>query len=192
MGLLEELDNRGIGVSLAPSATTEGVECRSQSGEGSTASSSPAVSKQRCRSRQGKRVVLMPLPKIVRDLACLPGMVGIDHFDEAVANYSVHLRSKKWCRPIFDWSIYALVVNAWRLHQKVTVRKENMLDFTRKLTMRMLLRCTTSHRRAALTGLDAACVEERVRTKASSATYRCTQNPWVHFTPKSIGMRLLG
>lgn len=98
--------------------------------------SAQPISSKTCWSRKDKREVSVPLPKIVREYN--QAMGGVDLFDEAVAAYRVHLRSKKWWRPLLNWGINASAVNAWRLRQKITGKKDGLLEFLRELAMQML------------------------------------------------------
>lgn len=44
------------------------------------------------------------------------GMGGVDLHDNAVQNYRINIRSKKWYWPLFITCIDSSVVNAWKLH----------------------------------------------------------------------------
>lgn len=44
------------------------------------------------------------------------GMGGVDLHDNAVANYRVAARSKKWYWPLWLSSLESAAVNAWKLH----------------------------------------------------------------------------
>jgi hypothetical protein len=52
-----------------------------------------------------------------------------------VACYRVQYRKKKWYFPFYTWSITVSAVNAWRLRQKVTGKKEPYLTFLRELVV---------------------------------------------------------
>ncbi|KAF0297800.1 PiggyBac transposable element-derived protein 3 [Amphibalanus amphitrite] len=98
--------------------------------------SAQPMSSKTCWSRKDRREVSIPMPKVVREYN--QAMGGVDLFDEAVGAYRVHLRSKKWWRPLLNWGINASAVNAWRLRQKITGKKDSLLEFTRELVMQML------------------------------------------------------
>lgn len=59
-------------------------------------------------------------------------MGGVDLFDNAMANYRISVRGKKWYWPLFTNGLDAAMVNAWKLHC-VLVKKELPLRDGRRL-----------------------------------------------------------
>ena len=51
--------------------------------------------------------------------------------DSSVANYQVNWCKRKWWWPLFSWSLSVQAVNAWRLKQRFTGKKEPYLKFLR-------------------------------------------------------------
>ena len=65
---------------------------------------------------------------------------GVDLLDNMVACYRIQFRKKKWWFPIYTWSLNVSAVNAWRLRQRRTGKKEPFLPFLRELVMAILLK----------------------------------------------------
>lgn len=76
------------------------------------------------------------------------GMGGVDLHDNAVQNYRINIRSKKWYWPLFITSLDSCIVNAWKLHcfckrfskEKVMSQK----DFRVNIASALLLLSDTS------------------------------------------------
>ena len=58
--------------------------------------------------------------------------------DSSMANYRVNWRKRKWWWPLFSWSLSVQAVNAWRLKQRFTGKKEPYLKFLRDLIVCLL------------------------------------------------------
>jgi hypothetical protein len=65
-------------------------------------------------------------------------MGGVDLLDNLVSCYRIRFRKKKWWFSIYTWSLNVSAVQAWRLRQRVTGKKEPYLDFLRELVVSML------------------------------------------------------
>lgn len=50
------------------------------------------------------------------------GMGGVDFHDNAVQNYRVNIRAKKWYWPLWLSVLNSSIVNAWKLHCSVARR----------------------------------------------------------------------
>lgn len=71
------------------------------------------------------------------------GMGGVDLHDNAVANYRIAMRGKKWWWPLFINTLDSMMVNAWKLHVMISkATKEKplpQLDFRSEVTKKLLL-----------------------------------------------------
>ena len=86
-------------------------------------------------SRTEKKSMQVPIPQMIQ--AYNKGMGGVDLLDSQVAVYRVNHRVKKWYFPFYTWSLSVMAVNAWRLRQKMTGKKEPYLNFLRELVVEM-------------------------------------------------------
>lgn len=64
--------------------------------------------------RKKKQMCSIPMPKTIYEYNCTMG--GVDLFDNALNNYRIRMRGKKWYWPLFTNVIDAAMVNAWKLH----------------------------------------------------------------------------
>lgn len=77
------------------------------------------------------------------------GMGGVDLHDNAVQNYRVNIRAKRWYWPLWVSALNSAAVNAWKLHCFGSkYRKEKPMpqkDFRVKLATSLLLSNTPNH-----------------------------------------------
>lgn len=89
-------------------------------------------------SRKEKKEISVPQPNCIQKYNCFMG--GVDLHDNAVANYRIGIRGKKWWWPLFINMIDSAVVNAWKLHRFVYNEDPiSQIDF-RSQIVRCLLR----------------------------------------------------
>lgn len=83
-----------------------------------------------------KRKIDVPQPRLFANYNSSMG--GVDLLDQAVNNYRICIRGKKWWWPLFTHSLNVAVVNAWRLH--LLAHKDNMslIKFHRSVTQHYL------------------------------------------------------
>ena len=58
--------------------------------------------------------------------------------ENMVACYRATWRKKKWCLPLYAWSLNVCAVNAWRLKSRHTKKNEPFLPFLREAVQTML------------------------------------------------------
>ena len=87
-------------------------------------------------SREERRYKMLKQPVMIEHYNA--GMGGVDLLDNMVSCYRVSYRNKKWWFPFFRWSINVMSVNARRMRQKVTGKKEHYLNFLRELVVVMM------------------------------------------------------
>ena len=87
-------------------------------------------------NRTERKFVDIPCPDVV--VAYNGGMGGVDLLDNMVARHRIQLRKKKWWFPIYSWSLNVCSVNAWRMRQRMTGKKEPYLPFLRELVVELL------------------------------------------------------
>lgn len=68
------------------------------------------------------------------------GMGGVDLHDNAIANYRIRIRGKKWWWPLFTNGIDSAIVNAWKLYTLVTGEKTSQIDFRSQIVLTILRR----------------------------------------------------
>ena len=75
--------------------------------------------------------------------------------------FRIRFRKKKWWWAFYSWSLNVSAVNAWRLRQKVTGKKESYLDFLWELVVGLLTVYGTpsSRQRRPMESLPSAVVE---------------------------------
>lgn len=62
------------------------------------------------------------------------GMGGVDLADQAINNYRIGIRGKKWWWVLFTQMVNLAVVNAWKLHSQASDTPLDLLSFTRNVT----------------------------------------------------------
>lgn len=71
------------------------------------------------------------------------GMGGVDLHDNAIQNYRINIRSKKWYWPFFTSVLSSSVVNAWKLHCLISKQKNekpmSQKNFRVEVTKALLL-----------------------------------------------------
>lgn len=77
-------------------------------------SSIEPVSSAKRYDRKQKKIVTVPMPKLIKEYNV--GMGGVDLHDNAVANYRIGVRGKKWWWPLFTNALGNIMVNAWKIH----------------------------------------------------------------------------
>ena len=70
-------------------------------------------------------------------------MGGVDLMDEAINNYRIGVRGKKWYWPIFTWLIDACLANAWHLHRKGH-KDVTQLQYRREIAQAWLIKFGTA------------------------------------------------
>nr|XP_023013431.1 piggyBac transposable element-derived protein 2-like [Leptinotarsa decemlineata] len=88
-------------------------------------------------STAAKSKVQVPQPKVFQNYN--HGMGGVDLQDQAVNNYRINIRGKKWWWVLFTHMINVSVVNAWRLHQLASQEKMDLLAFQRDIARHYLV-----------------------------------------------------
>lgn len=70
-------------------------------------------------------------------------MGGVDLHDNAVANYRIGIRGKKWWWPLWVTCLDSASVNAWKLHcmvaEKTKQKPMSQIDFKNSITKTLLL-----------------------------------------------------
>lgn len=103
----------------------------------------PLVSVKRY-NRKEKRETLILQPNMIARYNKYMG--GVDLHDNAIANYRINIRGKKWWWPLFINMLDSSVVNAWKLHRLVYSDKPiSQLDFRSELARSLM---STNKRRA--------------------------------------------
>lgn len=80
------------------------------------------------------------------------GMGGVDLHDQALCNYRISIRGKKWWWPLLTYIIDMCVVNAWKLYQLFCPEKLDLLSFRRNITRYYLLKFRGSYARNPRSG----------------------------------------
>lgn len=99
----------------------------------------PIISTKRyCRKK--KQTITIPQPKVIQEYN--HGMGGVDLHDNAVANYRICMRGKKWWWPIWTNALGNAMVNAWKLHCMMAkiekIKPLSQIDFRSKVTTELL------------------------------------------------------
>jgi len=68
------------------------------------------------------------------------GMGGVDLHDNAIANYRIRIRGKKWWWPLFTNGLDSAMVNAWKVQRLATGDQMNQIDFKSEVVMSLLRR----------------------------------------------------
>lgn len=87
-------------------------------------------------SRKEKREVQVKQPNIIEKYNSHMG--GVDLHDNAIANYRIRIRGKKWWWPLFMNLIGCALVNAWKLHRLCNESKMTQLNFRSNVVMNLL------------------------------------------------------
>lgn len=91
--------------------------------------------------RKQKKFVAARIPQAIRDYN--ENMGGVDLHDNALANYRIAVRSKKWWWPVFTNFLGNMMVNAWKLHVLVSKRNKtkslSQLEFRASVTNKLLM-----------------------------------------------------
>lgn len=64
--------------------------------------------------RKSRKMAIMEQPHLIHEYNQRMG--GVDLFDNAMNNYRIQVRGKKWYWPLFTNAMDAAMVNAWKLH----------------------------------------------------------------------------
>lgn len=78
----------------------------------------------------------VPQPHVVGEYN--RSMGGVDLHDNAIANYRIGVRGKKWWWPLFVNSIDSVVVNAWKFHNVVSATKISQFEFRSTVAMALM------------------------------------------------------
>lgn len=65
-------------------------------------------------------------------------MGGVDLHDNAIANYRISIRGKKWWWPLFANTLDSTIANCWKLYRKVNNSNMTQLDFKSYIAVRLL------------------------------------------------------
>lgn len=88
-------------------------------------------------NRKEKKYISIPQPNMIANYNKYMG--GVDLHDNAVANYRINIRGKKWWWPLFINMLDSAVVNAWKLHRLVYTEKPiSQLDFRSELVRSLI------------------------------------------------------
>lgn len=88
-------------------------------------------------NRKEKKEVSVPQPKVIATYNKYMG--GVDLHDNAVANYRITVRGKKWWWPLFINMLDSAIVNAWKMHRLVYSDKIiSQLDFRSELVRSLI------------------------------------------------------
>ena len=86
-------------------------------------------------SKDSKRIkVKMPQP-LEKYNNC---MGGTDLFNQALNQYRIRIRSKKWYWSLFSWLMNAMVVNSWLFYRDTNDPQMSLLNFLRQVTSELL------------------------------------------------------
>lgn len=78
-----------------------------------------------------KKKISVNQPKLIAEYNL--GMGGVDLHDQAINNYSIKFRGKKWWWPLFTAMLSSTVVNAWKLHKTANKTQIDLLEFQRAI-----------------------------------------------------------
>ena len=93
-------------------------------------------------NRAQKKEIVVPMPDLIKEYNSCMG--GVDLLDEMVSLYRPRIRKRKWWWCFYTWALGVMVVNSWRLWQKVKVNstdkadKMQLLEFTRHIVVELL------------------------------------------------------
>lgn len=88
-------------------------------------------------NRKEKRDTSIPQPNMIAKYNKYMG--GVDLHDNAIANYRINIRGKKWWWPLFINMLDSSVANAWKLHRLVYSDKPiSQLDFRSELVRSLI------------------------------------------------------
>lgn len=92
-------------------------------------------------SREEKKNITIPQPRMICEYN--KHMGGVDLHDNAVSNYRIAIRGKKWWWPLFTSCINTASVNAWKIQcliaKKNKTKPLSQLQFKSELTRALLL-----------------------------------------------------
>lgn len=74
--------------------------------------------------RKAGRMAIIEMPQILK--AYNTRMGGVDLFDNAMNNYRIRVRGKKWYWPLITNALDAAMVNAWKLHCVLAKYKDTL------------------------------------------------------------------
>lgn len=83
-----------------------------------------------------KTKITVQQPKLIADYNS--GMGGVDLHDQALNNYRIKFRGKKWWWPLFTAMMSSIVVNAWKLYKEANSSKMDLLEFHRAIVRHYL------------------------------------------------------
>lgn len=88
-----------------------------------------------------KKKMMVDLPQLIQHYN--RHMCGVDLHDNAVSNYRIRIRGKKWWWSLFTSGLDSCAVNAWKLHcliaKKINITPMHQIDFRVKITEALLL-----------------------------------------------------
>lgn len=91
--------------------------------------------------RSLKKYMNIQVPLMIKDYNSHMG--GVDLHDNAIGNYRINIRSKKWWWPIFVNTLSNIMVNAWKIHVLISkiqqVKPMSQLEFRDVITNSLLL-----------------------------------------------------
>lgn len=76
------------------------------------------IAQARRYDRKAKKHIHIPMPGLIKEYNTYMG--GVDLHDNALANYRIGIRGKKWWWPLFTNLLGNMMVNAWKLHTLVS------------------------------------------------------------------------
>lgn len=87
-------------------------------------------------SRKERKNINIPQPHMISEYNRHMG--GVDLLDNAVANYRISIRGKKWWWPLFINAIDCAITNAWKLHEIANNSCASQIDFRSELCQYLL------------------------------------------------------
>lgn len=87
-------------------------------------------------NRKEKKNVSVPQPNVMAQYNKYMG--GVDLHDNAIANYRIRIRGKKWWWPLFTNLIDSAIVNSWKIYNTANEEKMSQLDFRSYLVMTLM------------------------------------------------------
>lgn len=115
--------------------------------------------------RKNKKYVKIDMPNPIFEYNRTMG--GVDLFDNAINNYRIRIRGKKWYWPLFTNNLDAAMVNAWKLH--CLFRKFENKNFMHQLEFRVFV--AESLLQSATIPIKQATAVARVSTSSVSIRY---------------------
>lgn len=87
-------------------------------------------------SRKEKKEINVDQPNIIKMYNRHMG--GVDLHDNGIANYRIGVNGKKWWWPLFVNTIDSVIVNAWRLYNRVNTKTIGQLEFKSYIALRLM------------------------------------------------------